>query len=381
MTYDPVDANDDGTVEADVDNQSVSTVRASSDVYRSENDSAPGEQGSDYSTGGDGSGGNPYTGDALRAAVDAVQANGHSAAPKTVHVDGRFDESLSLPSPNGLVLDGKSWNAQISPSSGYGVDIGDGSDAQVDVKIEDLTIRDGGQKSANINHADEVQFFKTHLNNGLDAVQSENVWIDNSEVTNKNMVLKGCSEWEISNFLVHQNTNIQFTDDSGTYCSDMTLGTVRLLGGSAVEVLGGTKITGGPIIMEGGFNNLFIDNGASDSVFFVDSKTDRNDAVNIANGTNITVIGAGDNSGGGNASIEFQSNATECVASGNWAGWINNGTRCLVNGRGVNSGDPNSTGGWNGHTSYAEDQNATIHDTANDNLYMARNGAWSQVGS
>jgi len=56
-----------------------------------------------------------------------------------------------------------------------------------------------------------------------------------------------------------------------------------------------------------------------------------------------------------------------------------NGTRNLVNGRGVNAGPPGSGGDWNGYAAYAEQQDATIHDTNNNNLFEAVGGAWVQI--
>ena len=55
------------------------------------------------------------------------------------------------------------------------------------------------------------------------------------------------------------------------------------------------------------------------------------------------------------------------------------GTRTLINGRGNNEGDPSSTGEWNAHADYAEDYDATIYDTANDDLYKAVGGSWVQI--
>jgi hypothetical protein len=48
-------------------------------------------------------------------------------------------------------------------------------------------------------------------------------------------------------------------------------------------------------------------------------------------------------------------------------------------GRGFNSGDPSSTGDWNGETTRAERHNAVIEDTSNNTLYMAQNGSWVAI--
>jgi hypothetical protein len=85
---------------------------------------------------------------------------------------------------------------------------------------------------------------------------------------------------------------------------------------------------------------------------------------------------------GNDTDIIIKSDSTESVIIGTRFDSItDNGTRTLINGRGTNAGDPTSTGQWNGNADYAETTDATIHDTANDNLYKARNGAWSQIGS
>ncbi len=41
-----------------------------------------------------------------------------------------------------------------------------------------------------------------------------------------------------------------------------------------------------------------------------------------------------------------------------------NGTRTVVNGNGTNSGDPNTTGQWNGNASRAYDLGVTVWDTS-----------------
>lgn len=51
----------------------------------------------------------------------------------------------------------------------------------------------------------------------------------------------------------------------------------------------------------------------------------------------------------------------------------------LIEGRGHNSGDPNSTGRWNGETTRAEEHNAIIEDTDNNTLYMAVNGSFVAI--
>jgi hypothetical protein len=110
--------------------------------------------------------------------------------------------------------------------------------------------------------------------------------------------------------------------------------------------------------------------------------TDRNDAVNVVDGESISVFGHADGTGG-NAGVEFQSGATECVFYGNvQGGAINNGTRCVINGRTVNSGDPDSTGDWNGNHSLALTSGVVIEDTVNGNLYYpTSDGSYSQIGS
>ena len=68
--------------------------------------------------------------------------------------------------------------------------------------------------------------------------------------------------------------------------------------------------------------------------------------------------------------------------SGNGGNLIqNNGDRNIIDGRSTNSGDPNTEGVWAGHEDFAEDHNAIIEDTTNDDLYMAVGGSFVQINA
>lgn len=87
---------------------------------------------------------------------------------------------------------------------------------------------------------------------------------------------------------------------------------------------------------------------------------------------------------GGNAwTIDIASGSTNTVLENvynvAWANITDEGTRTLINGFGTNSGDPNSTGQWNGFAGYAGDMGATIWDTSTSpwTKYEATpNGDW-----
>lgn len=53
--------------------------------------------------------------------------------------------------------------------------------------------------------------------------------------------------------------------------------------------------------------------------------------------------------------------------------------RLLNNGRGTNEGDPSTTGEWHQYADFAEESNALIHDTENDDWYRAVDGDWMRI--
>jgi hypothetical protein len=133
--------------------------------------------------------------------------------------------------------------------------------------------------------------------------------------------------------------------------------------------------------MRDGYNALVFDNGASDCHFDVGIYASRNAGIDINQATNIHVQGQAFQSGG-TADVTIGSSATECRVDGDVRSRVNNGTRCVINGRSPNSGDPNSTGDWNGNHSLAINWGVMIEDTSNSNLYYPKSdGTFSQVGS
>jgi len=389
MTYDPIDTNDDGVVDADVDNQSVSTDETGI-------------------TGGDGATivyRDDATGDVVtkqfdtpQAAIDALPrySDGFGSAAGEVYLYSRGGANRY----SGFTLDIKGG---IVKGSGIHTPVEETqSTPTVDVTNADCDLRDMWIDNQGTGAAID-------LNNEQCRVQQVNVDYAGSECINA----EGFSHHQIGPYCelkagTHgikgndggQNTIVwgvfidQFNADHGP-TNGVTPGAQWLVSNVYVTTDGNNGASRGL--------NLAFPNTTVTNCFVTGpwrSYGDGNPGPTVAydvaatgiQGCNLREIDCGVGlrlrTGAGNceirgrfpSGISIESGANDCFIhdpQSNWSDVSGSGTRIVLNGVGLNAGDPNTTGDWNGNGK----EGVKVRDTTNSNTYLYNNGTWSQIAS
>jgi len=146
--------------------------------------------------------------------------------------------------------------------------------------------------------------------------------------------------------------------------------------GGTVTDWGISSSSYGALVISGGNNNII-----KDVTFRESRENGRNELIRIDGGNN-NIINAevyGDESW----NVGLLNNASDNIINIPQLNWSNltltNETRTVLNGVGRNSGDPSSTGDWNGH---GYEGVRVIDTSASPNvLYEYANGSWIEIGT